>query len=193
MELKIVKLQIVIPTKDFAFESVIKTWFNLYNYSIERTPKSGVYLKMEKGLPPSGWDVRQKYTDLLQNENCLVTFMDDDTLIPEEVLNYLLVDGKMKENIFIFGQRWWSNGPKRLNAKPENMQPCKVDIGQMFLHSSFLKGMQWSKAYENDGIFISQLYEKYPESFVFINNIDTWYNALQIGKGLYNGQIITIA
>lgn len=183
-------LQIVIPTKDFAFEPIIKGWLeNEYGGHLD-----SAIIHMEKGAPPSGWDVRQRYTDLLSNESCFVTFMDDDTLIPYEVL--LDVQERYYNNpksILIYGQRWWSNGSKRLNAKPENMQPCKVDIGQMFLHSSFLKGMQWSKAYENDGIFISQLYQKYPESFIFINEIDTWYNALQVGKGLYNNQIIEIA
>lgn len=186
------QLKIIVPTKDFTFKPIIKQWFS----SLECYPYyDSLEIFMEKGAPPSGWDVRQKYTDLLCNSNKYVTFMDDDTLISESVLDALdiLIRGSKLPKIFIFGQIWWSNGPKRLNAKPENMQPCKVDIGQMFLHSSFLKGMKWSKAYENDGIFISELYQKFPESFVFTNEINTWYNALQVGKGLYNGQIITIA
>jgi hypothetical protein len=182
-------LQVVIPTKDFAFEPIINGWFEGYaEYNAD-----AIYINMEKGLPPSGWDVRQKFTDLLKDNDCMVTFMDDDTLIPSEVLNYIFYEKYPKESILIFGQKWWSSGIKRLNAIPENMHPCKVDIGQLFLHSSFLNGMQWSKAYENDGIFIEQLYQKHSDKFIFINNIDTWYNALQVGKGLYNGQIITIA
>jgi hypothetical protein len=119
--------------------------------------------------------------------------MDDDTLIPQQVLDYLFLEKHPNHSILIFGQKWWSGGPKRLNAKAENMYPCKSDVGQLFLHCSFLKGMEWSKAYENDGIFIEQLYQKHSDKFIFINEIDTWYNSLQVGKGLYNGQIITIA
>lgn len=184
------ELKIVVPTKDFLFSKIIQQWFWAYSFTL---PKSHITLKISKGSPPSGWDVRQHYTDLFQKEDCMVTFMDDDTLIPHEVLDYVFNWTYPKDSILIFGQKWWSSGPKRLNAKPENMHPCRVDIGQLFLHSSFLKDMVWSKEYINDGIFIEQLYQKYPDKFIFINEIDTWYNALQVGKGLYNGQIIGIA
>src|SRR5574343_1168541 len=182
-------LHVVIPTKDFAFEQVIKQWFSLMN----DIHIDNIHVHMEKGAPPSGWDVRQKYTDLLQNQDCLVTFMDDDTLIPHEVIYDLFSDNYPDKSIICYGQKWWSGGQKRLNAKPENMHPCKCDVGQLFFHARFLKDMVWSKEYINDGLFFEELYKRHSDSFVFVNNINTWYNALQVGKGLYNGQVIQIA
>ena len=182
-------LQIVIPTKDFAFEPIIRQWFEPFN----NTYFDQVYLNIEKGAPPSGWDVRQKYTDLLANEDCYVTFMDDDTLIPYEVILDLFSDNYPDKSIICYGQKWFSNGIKRLNANADNMHPCRCDIGQFFFHASFLKDMNWSKEYINDGLFYEELHKRHSKHFIFRNDIDTWYNALQVGKGLYNGQIITIA
>jgi hypothetical protein len=53
--------------------------------------------------------------------------------------------------------------------------------------------MVWSADYENDGQFIKKLHEKYPNDFVFVNDVNVWYNALRPHSQLYNGQIITIA
>jgi hypothetical protein len=61
------------------------------------------------------------------------------------------------------------------------------------VHGSFLKDMVWSADYENDGQFIQELYRRYPNDFVFINDVNVWYNALKPNSTLYNGQIITIA
>ena len=61
-------LKIVIPTKDFAFEAIIKNWFEMYEFSaLEQYSGDRIDVIMEKGLPPSGYDVRQKYTEELQN------------------------------------------------------------------------------------------------------------------------------
>ena len=183
------QLQIVVPTKDFTFQPIIEQWFYAYDASSLDT----IYLNIEKGAPPSGWDVRQKYTEILQDNDCYVTFMDDDTLIPYEVLDNLFAENYPEKSIICYGQKWWSSGIKRLNAAPENMHPCRCDIGQFFFHASFLKDMQWTKDYINDGIFYEEMYKRHSKHFIFKNNIDTWYNALSVGKALYNGQIITIA
>jgi hypothetical protein len=93
----------------------------------------------------------------------------------------------------MFGQVWWANGPKRLNAKPENCVPAKCDIAQLFVHGKFLTDMTWSSDYENDGQFIEELYKRYPNDFVFLNATNVYYNALKPHTSLYNGQIIEIA
>jgi hypothetical protein len=53
--------------------------------------------------------------------------------------------------------------------------------------------MVWSADYENDGQFIKKLHEKYEKDFIFVNDVNVWYNALRPNSTLYNGQIITIA
>jgi hypothetical protein len=93
----------------------------------------------------------------------------------------------------MFGQIWHTNGIKRLNAKAENCLPARCDIAQLFVHGSFLKDMVWSADYENDGQFIAELHKRYPNDFIFVNDVNVWYNALKPHSTLYNGQIITIA
>jgi hypothetical protein len=95
--------------------------------------------------------------------------------------------------IYMFDQIWHANGIKRLNATPENCLPARCDIAQLFVHGSFLKDMVWSADYENDGQFIKKLHEKYEKDFIFVNDVNVWYNALRPNSTLYNGQIITIA
>jgi hypothetical protein len=53
--------------------------------------------------------------------------------------------------------------------------------------------MVWSSAYENDGQFIGELFKRYPNDFIFVNDVNVWYNALKPHSTLYNGQIIEIA
>jgi hypothetical protein len=185
------ELKIVVPTKNGEYSEIIKNYFDLINDDLYIGDKIDVIIEI--GLPPSGWDVRQKYTELLQNKDCWVTFMDDDTLIPREVINDIFADNYPNKSIVCYGQKWWSGGIKRLNARHDNMHPCKCDIGQFFYHASYLKGMNWTKDYINDGIFYEEMYKRHANDFIFRNDLNTWYNALSVGKGLYNGQIITIA
>jgi hypothetical protein len=53
--------------------------------------------------------------------------------------------------------------------------------------------MTWTKDYINDGIFYEEMFKRHSKHFIFRNDINTYYNALSVGKGLYNGQIIEIA
>ena len=150
-------------------------------------------LKFEKGDPPSGQAVRQKYTDLWAGEDCLVYYHDHDSLISPEVCEYLKVCVPQIPKIYMFDQIWWANGPQRLIAKSENCVPCKCDISQLMVHALFLKDMVWTDRYENDGDFIAELYRRYPEQFVFVNGVNAWYNALRPNTSLYGGKIKLIA
>ena len=177
------ELKIVVPVHIPEFVPIIKNW--------STAPK---YLFMD-GEAPSGRNVRQHFTDLFADTDNYVHYLDNDNLVPHDVLNVI---GKeiiftKRRKIFMFSQIWWANGPKRLEAKPENCVPCKCDIAQLFVHGSFLKDMVWTDRYENDGDFIAELYRRYPNDFVFINDVDVWYNALKPNHGLYNGKVIQIA
>ena len=175
-------MKIVIPTKNFEYEPIIRQWFEPFD----------VEVIIEKGAPPSGWDVRQKYTELFSNLNEFIVFMDDDTLIPYDVMRYALEhDGQ--DIILMFGQIWWCSGPKRLEPKPINCYPVRCDIGQVMVNGKLLTGYKWETCYENDGYYIQHLYNTYPQKFRFVPHLNTWYNALANGKGLFNGEVIQIA
>jgi hypothetical protein len=182
------ELKIIVPTHIWEFEPIQRIWFELI--------KDAKYFRRievihEQGEAPSGRNVRQKYTDVYAGSDCYVHFLDNDNLIPTKVFEFLSTYSKSK--IFMFGQIWHANGIKRLNANPENCVPARCDIAQLFVHGSFLKDMVWSADYENDGQFIEELFKRYPNDFVFINDVNVWYNALKPNSTLYNGQIITIA
>ena len=182
------ELKIIVPTHIWEFEPIQRIWFELIkdvNYFRR------IEVIHEQGEAPSGRNVRQKYTDVYAGSDCYVHFLDNDNLIPTKVFQFL--SNYSKPKIFMFGQIWHANGIKRLNAHPDNCLPARCDIAQLFVHGSFLKDMVWSSDYENDGQFINKLFEKYEKDFIFVNDVNVWYNALRPHSTLYNGQIITIA
>lgn len=183
------ELKVIVPTNIWEFVPIQKQWFD--NNYLSSECFINIEVIHEQGEPPSGRNIRQKYTDIYAGQNVYIHYLDNDNLVPHDVLDYLrYVDEK---KIFMFSQIWHANGIKRLNAKPENCVPCKCDIAQLFVHGSFLKDMTWTNDYHNDGLFIEELYKRYPNDFVFINDVNVWYNALKPNSTLYNGQIIEIA
>ena len=184
------ELKIVVPVHIPEFVPIIEQW------NIDNMVNQGINIKthFEKGDAPSGRNVRQKYTDIYAGTDNYIHWLDCDNLVNGQVFHWLEHHNYYKEpKIFMFSQIWWANGPKRLEAKPENCVPCKCDIAQLFVHGSFLKDMVWTNDYINDGIFIQQLFEKYENDFIFINDVNVWYNALKTNHGLYNGKVIQIA
>jgi hypothetical protein len=189
------ELKIIVPTHIWELAQVQKEWFDMMSYD-RRYRDVGVELFHEQGEAPSGRNIRQKYTDIYAGDDVYVHWLDCDNLIHGSILAKLYdleYEYDYTPKIFIFSQIWHTNGPKRLNAKPENMHPCKCDIAQLFVHGSFLKDMVWSSAYENDGQFIEELYKRYPNDFIFVNDVNVWYNAMKPHSTLFNGQIIEIA
>lgn len=188
-------LQIVVPTHLWELAEIQKEWFDMMSYD-RRYREIEFELIHEQGEAPSGRNVRQKYTDFCAGKDLYFHALDNDNLIHGSVLAKLAEldhENDYQPKIYMFGQIWHANGIKRLNAKPENCVPCKCDIAQLFVHGSFLKDITWTNDYHNDGIFIEILYKRYPNDFVFINDVNVWYNSLRPNSTLYNGQIIEIA
>jgi hypothetical protein len=186
------ELKIIVPTHIWEFEPIQKQWFESWEEFGGSTS-----IIHEQGEAPSGRNIRQKYTDKFSHKNVYVHFLDNDNLIPYQVLRFLETKFTQsfftkERKIFMFSQIWHTNGIKRLNAAPENCVPARCDIAQLFVHGSFLKDMVWSADYENDGQFIAELYKRYPNDFIFVNDVNVWYNALRPHSTLYYGQIITI-
>ena len=201
------ELKIIVPTHIWEFEPIQRMWFTnledsilLFNH-LDKIDyiKDGkgfghidIELIHEQGEAPSGRNVRQKYTNIYADKDVWVHWLDNDNLIQVSVIEKLMEITSMPK-IIMFGQIWHTKGIKRLNAHPENCLPARCDIAQLFVHGSFLKDMVWSADYENDGQFIKKLHEKYEKDFIFVNDVNVWYNALRPNSTLYNGQIITIA
>jgi hypothetical protein len=195
------ELKIIVPTHIWEFEPIQINW----HYWLEEVFLKSIDIEIihEQGEAPSGRNVRQRYTEMFAEKDCYVHFLDNDNLVNENVLNWLgyklknftwnALNYNHEPKIIMFGQIWHTNGIKRLNAARENCVPARCDIAQLFVHGSFLKNMVWSGDYENDGQFIAELHKRYPNDFIFVNDVNVWYNALKPHSTLYNGQIITIA
>ena len=191
------KLVIIVPVSRPEFVPIIEEyhlnkWYalcNIYGLFID------IEIRHDKGLPPSGSNVRQKYLENYRNQDVYLHWLDDDNLISPDALRliYNEIIKPFKPRVIMFGQIWWANGTKRLNATAENCKPCQCDIAQLFVHASLLDGINWGDRYENDGDFIKELYQKHPGKFSFYNDVNVWYNALRPNQGLYEGQIKLIA
>jgi hypothetical protein len=191
------KLVIIVPVSRPEFVPIIEAYHHNLWQRICNETKQHIELVIESsyGLPPSGANVRQDYLEKYRGKNVYLHWLDDDNLISPDVLEFIhrRIFKADTPEIFMFGQIWWANGPKRLKATPDNCIPCQCDIAQLFVHASLLDGINWGNRYENDGDLIKELYQKHSDKFNFHNNIDVWYNALRPNKGLYNGQIKLIA
>jgi hypothetical protein len=187
------KLVIIVPVSRPEFVPIIKQYHFSSWYSLCESDGQFVELVIErdKGLPPSGSNVRQKYLEQYRGQDVYLHWLDDDNLISPQAMQfiYLSILEQFNPRVFMFGQIWWANGPKRLIAAPYNCIPCQCDIAQLFVHASLLDGINWGDRYENDGDLIKELYQKHRDKFNFHNNVDAWYNALRPNQGLYNGQI----
>jgi hypothetical protein len=191
------KLIIIVPVSRPEFVPIIEAYHHNLWQRICNETKQHIELVIESGygLPPSGANVRQDYLEKYRGKSVYLHWLDDDNLISPDVLEFIhsRIFKADTPEIFMFGQIWWANGIKRLNAAPYNCIPCQCDIAQLFVHASLLDGINWGNRYENDGDLIKELYQKHPDKFNFHNNIDAWYNALRPNQGLYNGQIKLIA
>lgn len=192
------KLVIIVPISRPEFVPIIDAYHAALWDSNRRDQKwGGMYLEIftGKGLPPSGANVRQKGLEKYRGQDVYLHWLDDDNLISETAFKFIQerIYKSAAPEIFMVGQIWWANGPKRLNAAPENCKPCQCDIAQLFVHASLLDSINWGNRYENDGDLIQELYQKHPDKFNFYNDVDAWYNALRPNQGLFNGEIKLIA
>jgi hypothetical protein len=169
------KLVVIIPVSRPKLLPIIKEWLTLQS----KVNKLDIVVEHGIGEAPSGQNIRQMYLDKYRGQDLYIHWLDDDNLISSDVIasiEYIINSGQKK--ILMFGQIWGTDGAKRLDAKPENCEPCKCDIAQLFVHASLLDGINWGSRYENDGDLIKDLYTKHPSKFTFINYINAYYNAL---------------
>lgn len=109
-----------------------------------------------------------------------VYFLDDDTTLCASLVPRLaeLVRESPHAN-FVFNQSL-PDGTLRCSAAAENMVMGKVDSGQAILMRETIGNRRWQEMiYEADGILFQDIHERFPESFRFINETLSVYNALR--------------
>jgi hypothetical protein len=106
-----------------------------------------------------------------------VKFLDDDNILHpnyyEEVAPYIGTD-----KIIIVDQ-YLRDNTKRLEARPENVFPNHIDCDQYTFPITSVEYTTVPLVYNGDGIFITMLYAKCKDRFVYINQPASYYNFLR--------------
>jgi hypothetical protein len=105
----------------------------------------------------------------LENYQGYIYFLDDDNYIHPSF--YKLINHLEPGNIYTFNQENKLKGNKIL--------PCCIDTAMFLIDFDLMKGIEWKNdVYEADGLFISEIYNKYPEKWIYVNNTLCYYNKI---------------
>jgi glycosyltransferase involved in cell wall biosynthesis len=108
-----------------------------------------------------------------------VYFLDDDTVIHPDFFQkmYNLVTALSKKKFgFIFGQQG-VNWVRRNTAK--NIKQCQIDMGQFVLDRELIGDRRFNLIYTDDGRFIEDLYNEFPNKFYIVPDAMSYYNWLR--------------
>lgn len=113
-----------------------------------------------------------------------IYFLDDDNLIhpdfPRIASETILANPAKK--CFVFAQAWWDD-THRLSAGP--IKRGKVDTASFLVHRSAIGDAKWSLEpvpASVDFNFISQIWDRTPEQFLFVDDVCSYYNRLRPGE-----------
>jgi hypothetical protein len=100
-----------------------------------------------------------------------VYILDDDTKCHPDLFREFFLAGS--PDIFVVSAQRQSDV---LVAAPENVCVGQIDVCQFIVRRGCIGDLQFQGTYTQDGEFISALYERIPESFVFSSKILAFYN-----------------
>ncbi len=135
----------------------------------EGNPKIKEYIHTSAGI--SGNPQRNFALDHVQNENTYLYFLDDDNLIHKDL--YKLLDIVDRGKIYTFDQ------DKRINGN--NIQPCQIDTAMFLIDFKLCKSIRWRLyEYGADFYYINDCYSKNRDKWIYINNVLSTYNILNL-------------
>lgn len=106
-------------------------------------------------------------------------WLDDDNRMHPALLARLaeLVDQHRNAAAFVFSMLRPDFGGI-LRASPDNMQPGRVDGGQVVLWApwSTTRAPDWKSGAMGDGEYLQALYRREPDAFVFVDEPLTYHN-----------------
>jgi hypothetical protein len=130
------------------------------------------------GRPTFGHAQRNAALEYIQDG--WVWALDDDNLCHPSFglrLRELLRDHS-EAGAFVVGQDR-ADG-RRLHAAPSEVAPCRVDTAQYVVRRNVIGTERVRSIHGDDGGFIGRLYARYPERFVFCDEVLAWHNRLTV-------------
>jgi len=147
---------------------------------------SGVVLSAVRSTAPWRWyTLINSVLAARRGEDFWHYVLDDDNLMHPDVLRRIDDELRRKPDArgFIFSQ--WVGGQdfsglQVRRASPENVAVSKIDQAQYLLHSSLI-GDRFYPAHDyfSDGRFIVEIYHSWPEAFVLLDEVLSYYNRLK--------------
>jgi len=109
-------------------------------------------------------------------KNGFIYFLDDDNIIHPKF--WEILPAFVNTYIYTFDQQNGTNNNIRLVG--HNVEIGKIDTAQFVVPYEMINDLRWNKEdYKADGIFITELYKKYPNNFKYINGVYCYYNYLK--------------
>ena len=109
-------------------------------------------------------------------------FLDDDNILHENFYNYISgILGEDGINIHVVSQYVGGvdfTGLEVREAKPEYTGFQKTDIAQIIIKSDLINKYQFGRSYAADGYFIEAVLEDSPDTFMYHDEILSYYNYL---------------
>jgi hypothetical protein len=164
------------------------TWWILFDLTgreldietLIKFSKKNINFKFFYGVPG---DMGHTYLNEIysQIEDGYIYNLDDDNLLHEDFYTKMyeyIENTSMPIIVFdqYIGGKDFSGLDVRI-ASPENMKVGKVDFAQIIFNKSLTENTKLVPNYYcADGVFIEELYQKYPEQFLFVNETISYYN-----------------
>ena len=135
----------------------------------------------------SGGMMYPETTDLIRSlEHSWFYLLDDDNIMHPEfyqrVEDFAMLPVNSEKKIIMVGQAVDGKdftGLKYREATPESTGFRKTDIAQILFRSELFEKYGFTADYAADGYFIEEVYNNNPDTFVWINEILSYYNKLE--------------
>lgn len=171
------------------------TWYILFDTNILKDinaellnslQQDSIKISFLKGI--DGDFGHQMLNKTIDNIDGFFYVLDDDNIIHEDFYEsiYETMENNRVKRAFVFNQRIDFKdftGQEIRYCSPDNMKVSKVDMAQVVLHTNIISDIQLIEMnYVADSIFIENVYNKLPNSFIFIDKILCYYNYLKTDR-----------
>lgn len=138
--------------------------------------KNFIYYELFSNNSFFGNGQRNRALDLINGD--YVYFLDDDNLITKIFFKRIEeIYDLNKYKSFVFNQ---IRKHKEFKTYPSNIGPEHVDSAQVLIRRDIIGDIRWNNsAYNADGIFIKEVFDKNPDEFVFVDEVLCYYNYLR--------------
>jgi len=160
---------------------IIEKWIIVYDTSKNRTyeklfASNPKIIEVEHNESGKAGHAQRNYgTTLVEDGH--IYFLDDDNIIHPDFWAVVAILEPTK--FYTFDQRRNS----KTILKGNNIRLSKIDTAMFIVHKKHTVGILWNKdMYNADGHFISEIYTKYTNDHIYIDQICCYYNYLSTSQ-----------